>query len=29
MFGILEFYAKNKLGFNPIYFNFFDKKGKH
>lgn len=28
MFGILEYYAKNKLGFNPMDYNFFDRKGK-
>jgi hypothetical protein len=28
MFGIIEFYAKHKLGFRPLEFNFFDKKGK-
>lgn len=28
MFGILENYAKQKLGFNPMDYDFFDKKGK-
>jgi hypothetical protein len=28
MFGVLEFYAKHKLGFRPSEYNFFDKKGK-
>lgn len=28
MFGVLEFYAKYKLGFRPLDYNFFDKKGK-
>lgn len=28
MFGVIEFYAKHKLGFNPMDFDFFDKKGK-
>lgn len=28
MFGVLEFYAKYKLGFRPLEFNFFDKKKK-
>jgi len=28
MFGVIEFYAKHKLGFRPMEYNFFDKKGK-
>jgi len=28
MFGILEFYAKHKLGFRPLEYNFFDSKKK-
>lgn len=28
MFGIMEFYAKHKLGFRPMDYDFFDKKGK-
>lgn len=28
MFGVIEFYAKYKLGFRPLEYNFFDKKGK-
>lgn len=28
MFGVLEFYAKHKLGFRPMDYDFFDKKGK-
>lgn len=29
MFGIIERYAKHKLGFRPHRFDFFDKKGKN
>jgi hypothetical protein len=29
MFGVIEFYAKHKLGFRPMEYNFFDKKGKN
>ena len=28
MFGVIEFYAKYKLGFRPMKYDFFDKKGK-
>jgi hypothetical protein len=28
MFGVLEFYAKYKLGFRPLEFDFFDKRKK-
>ena len=28
MFGIIEFYAKHKLGFRPLDFNFFDARKK-
>ena len=28
MFGILEFYAKHKLGFRPMDYNFFDTRKK-
>jgi hypothetical protein len=28
MFGVIEFYAKYKIGFRPLEYNFFDKKGK-
>lgn len=28
MFGILEFYAKYKLGFRPLEYNFFDTRKK-
>lgn len=28
MFGVLEYYAKAKLGFRPLDYDFFDKKGK-
>ena len=28
MFGVLEYYAKSKLGFKPLDYGFFDKKGK-
>jgi len=28
MFGVIEFYAKSKLGFNPMDFDFFNRKGK-
>jgi len=28
MFGVLEFYAKHKLGFRPMDYDFFDRNGK-
>jgi len=28
MFGVMEYYAKHKLGFRPMDYNFFDKKKK-
>jgi hypothetical protein len=28
MFGVLEFYAKYKLGFRPLDYNFFDARKK-
>ncbi|MDB5199173.1 MAG: hypothetical protein JWO92_1136 [Chitinophagaceae bacterium] len=28
MFGIIEFYAKHKLGFRPLNYNFFDEEKK-
>lgn len=28
MFGVLEFYAKHKLGFRPLDYDFFDRTGK-